>query len=102
MSLYRVRGDPLEATQWFKNGDHPKDDVWRVFEDTGKKPTAPREGAIVRYFRSPAVSGDSICSKCGLMMHVHGYLDYGSCGVIVHPGDYIVTDGDSYVVRDRM
>lgn len=32
---YRKKLVVIEATQWFKNGDHPKDNVWRAFEDIG-------------------------------------------------------------------
>ena len=36
----------VEATQWFKNGDHPLD-----FNGSNK------EGKIVRYFNVPKISG---------------------------------------------
>lgn len=74
---------------WMKNGDHPNDDVWRPFEDTGKIPTEPREGKVVRYFRHPQVDGNSLCDKCGIIMHNHGWIDNGSDGIAVCPGTYI-------------
>lgn len=89
--------ETIEATQWFKNGDHPKDDVWRVFEDTGKKPTEPREGRVVRYYRRPDVSGQKMCSSCKKPMHDHGWIDstlHIRGGIIVCPGDYVVTLAD--------
>jgi hypothetical protein len=74
---------------WWKNGDHPNDDVWRPFEDTGKTPTEPREGKIVRYFRHPGVDGKSICNICGYTMHYHGWIDNENGGTTVCPGSYL-------------
>ena len=71
---------------WRKNGDHPNDNVWRPFEDTGKIPTTPREGEIVRYFRHPQIDGTSICIKCGSIMHDHGWIDCGGDGKVICPG----------------
>jgi hypothetical protein len=75
-----------ETVVWNKNGDHPYDDVWRPFEDTGKIPIEPREGKVVRYFRHPSVDGQSVCKKCGDIMHNHGWIDNGGDGVTVCPG----------------
>jgi hypothetical protein len=88
----------IEATQWFKNGDHPQDDVFRKFEDTGKTPTEPREGSVVRYFRSPTYGGMEKCSKCGRSMHDHGWIDTLEDGHNVCPGDWIITgiQGERY------
>jgi hypothetical protein len=82
---------------WWKNGDHPNDDVYRPFEDTGKIPTEPREGKVVRYFRHPQISGDSICVNCERKMNDHGWIDTGEYdtgeyGIKVCPGDYIKTN----------
>ena len=83
----------IEAHQWFKNGDHPKDDVMRPFEDSGVIPSEPREGKIVRYFRHPEVDGKTICEQCGHSMHDHGFIDVPkNGGYTVHPGDYIITE----------
>lgn len=81
----------IEATQWWKNGDHPQDDVLRPFEDTGVVPTEPREGAVVRYFRRPDVDGQSRCKHCSHTMHDHGWIDTFEGGHIVCPGDYVIT-----------
>jgi hypothetical protein len=89
----KVRNIPVvrEATQWFKNGDHPDDDVYCPFEDTGIVPTKPREGKVVRYYRHPRIDGNVDCSKCGLPMHNHGWIDTLEGGHIVCPGDWIIT-----------
>ena len=100
MLKFRKKPVVIEATQWFKNGDHPGDNVFRPFEDTGKIPTEPREGAIVRYFRHPGVNGTDFCKGvasggisigCGRMFHDHGFIDTLEGGHTVCPGDWIIT-----------
>ena len=85
----------IEATQWLKNGDHPEDDCFRPFEDTGKIPAEAREGKIVRYFRRPDVPGERTCKECGRTFHFHGWIDTKEGGYIVCPGDWIIT-GEKY------
>lgn len=87
---FRKKTNTTEATQWFKNGDHPLDDCYRPFEDTGEIPAEPREGKIVRYFRHPNIPDNDICTFCGRKMHDHGWIDE----IINHtvcPGDWVVT-----------
>ena len=90
----------IEATQWFKNGDHPLDyskshdgfenGELRVF--TGAERKANQwEGDIVRYYRRPDDSGDRTCEKCGDTMHNHGWIDTLEGGHIVCPSDWIIT-----------
>jgi hypothetical protein len=76
MVKYRKKPVVIEATRWFKNGDHPN----------------------VRYFRRPDVSGTSACKKCGTIMHDHGWIDTLEGGHIVCPGDWIITgvQGEHY------
>lgn len=95
---YRKKPVVIEATQWRKNGDHPQDDVMRPFEDTGKTPTEPREGAVVRYYRHPRVPGTDFCAHCKTMFHDHGWIDTLEGGHIVCPGDWIITGvkGENY------
>jgi hypothetical protein len=94
MAKYRNRPVIVEATQWFANGDHPLDDVWRNYEDTGYKPNAPREGKIVRYYRYPGEPHNNACSQCGHPMKEHGWIDTIQGGYTVCPGDYIITEPD--------
>lgn len=98
MANFRKKPVVIEATQWFKNGDHPHDDVLRPYEDTGAVPTEPREGAVVRYLRHPSIHGEQACSKCGNTMHVHGWIDTLEDGHNVCPGDWIITgvQGERY------
>ena len=51
----------IEATRWFKNGDHPD------------------------------VDGGSSCKHCDEIMHNHGWIDTLEGGHIVCPGDWIIT-----------
>lgn len=111
---FRKKPVVIEATQWFKNGDHPQDGKERFPEKqetdgrlTGG-PKDPRytggfagqlfEGKIVRYFRRPDVSGETPCRHCGLTMHVHGWIDTKEGGHIVCPGDWVITgvQGERY------
>ena len=68
---FRKKPVVIEATQWFKNGDHPLD---RCDKSTD---AAPRdiEGQVVRYYRHPDVPGESLCEQCGKPHHVHGWTD---------------------------
>lgn len=76
---YRKKPLIIEATQWFKNGDHPEDGP------------AEREGKIVRYFRTPYIIGEMACNKCHDIMHNHGYIDTLEITNQVCPGDFIIT-----------
>lgn len=89
MNSYLPKRAIVRAVQWHRNGDHPGDDVWRPFEDTGQVPKEPREGKVVRYFRHPRISGYSNCPICARLMHDHGFLDHGDSGVMVCPGNWI-------------
>lgn len=78
---FRKKPVVIEATQWFKNGDHPDDG------------DSTREGKVVRYFRHPdkAYAGERQCDKCGEIMHRHGWIDTLEGGHIVCPSDWIIT-----------
>lgn len=76
---YRSRRRRIDATQWFKNGDHPEDGP------------ADSEGRVVRYFRHPDISGTTICVMCDHIMHSHGWIDKGTHGIPVCPGNWIVS-----------
>ncbi len=88
MTKFRKRSIVIEATQWFKNGDHPEDDCGMF--DAGKGPFRG-EGKVVRYYRSPSVDGGVDCHLCGLIMHNHGWIDTLEGGHIVCPGDWVIT-----------
>lgn len=90
----------IEATQWFKNGDHPMDysKTHHGYENGILRPFPPQyrmmngwEGDIVRYYRDPGVDGNAPCKHCGQTMHVHGWIDTLEGGHIVCPGDWIIT-----------
>lgn len=83
---YRKKPVVIEASQWFKNGDHPRD---------GSK---TMEGLIVRYFRHPDTPGNVSCNECDKTYHQHGWIDTLEGGHRVCPGDWIITDvvGERY------
>ena len=88
---YRKKPIVIEAVQWFKNGDHPEDDVFRPFEDTGKIPVIAREGKVVRYYRHPDVKDGTLCGHCRKSMYEHGWIDTLEGGHKVCVGDWIIT-----------
>lgn len=82
---FRKKPVVIDATQWFKNGDHPEDgDVMFPF---GKD----YEGKVVRYFRRHDVPGEQACRHCSATMHFHGWIDTKEGGHIVCPGDWVIT-----------
>lgn len=98
----KLRKKPVvvDATQWFKNGDHPLDYAFPVdgFENgelrtfTGDERRARGwEGSVVRYFRRPDVDGASPCRHCTKTMDSHGWIDTLEGGHIVCPGDFVIT-----------
>lgn len=91
MSQYRKKPIIVEATQWWKNGDHPEDDVTRG----GTTPDGEEwEGLVVRYYRLPTVEeNESKCELCGHFIRDHGFLDTPGEGHKVCPGDFVVTEG---------
>lgn len=100
MPKFRKKPIVVEATQWFKNGDHPEDYANDVvgYEGAHQK-TYPAawckehewEGQVVRYFRRPDVNGEAKCQHCGKIMLNHGWIDTHEGGHIVCPGDWIIT-----------
>lgn len=104
MNKFRKKPVVIEATQWFKNGDHPEDDVFRPF-DSGVSPAEPQEGLIVRYFRGPDLPDETTHGVnpvtgvvCDRKWHDHGWIDTAEGGHIVCPGDWIITgvQGEHY------
>ena len=99
-NLYRKKPVVIEASQWFKNGDHPKDyskkvggfedGYWRNYSASFRK-DSDWEGDIVRRYRAPEIDGNNQCKHCGKTMHVHGWIDTLEGGHIVCPGDWVIT-----------
>lgn len=81
---FRKKPVVIEATQWFKNGDHPQD-----FSERGRGGLT--EGKVVRYYRTPEMDEQTKCNHCDQIMHVHGWIDTLEGGHIVCPGDWIIT-----------
>lgn len=90
MAKYRKKPVVIEATQWFKNGDHPCDESIPV-ELEGLE-TFLSEGKVVRYFWHPSVASDTVCKHCGKTMFAHGWIDTPQGGHTVCPGDWIIDE----------
>ncbi len=86
---FRKKPVVIEATQWFRNGDHPQDG-YRWVDNSDGDPV-PVEGKVVRYYRVPSLEGKAECAYCGEIMHNHGWVDTLEGGHIVCPGDWIIT-----------
>lgn len=96
---FRKKPTVIEATRWFKNGDHPLD---YTNDKEGKtRQQFDWEGDVVRRFRRPDVQGATPCKHCGNIMNAHGWVDTLEGGHIVCPGDWIVTGvkGEMYPVK---
>ena len=100
MAKFRKKPVVIEATQWFKNGDHPLDysknhagfdaGVMREYPPEERKANG-WEGDIVRYYRTPDFDGQTACHHCNRLMHDHGWIDTLEGGHIVCPGDWVIT-----------
>lgn len=115
MAKYRKKPVVIEATQWFKNGDHPLDYSKDILEydllgnlvDTITKERRKElnwEGDIVRYYRHPKFNGQDTCNHCGNKLHEHGWVDTLEGGHIVCPGDFIITGiaGENYPCKPEI
>jgi hypothetical protein len=84
--------------QWWKNGDHPHDEVESAFDpEDGRLKQTP--GKVVKPY-VPAKAADhlptDLCPLCGQAYSVHGKVGR----TLVHPGDWIIThDGGKYTVE---
>lgn len=110
---FRKKPVVIEATQWFKNGDHPLDysrdhdgfvDGELTVITAEYRKANGWEGDIVRYFRHPSVLGDRLCEQCGNRMRDHGWIDTLEGGHNVCPGDWIITSvaGEHYPCKPRI
>lgn len=88
---FRKRPVVIEATQWFKNGDHPDDKSEILYRRGDDGSDLTTEGKVVRWFRRPDVARDRQCERCNVAMHNHGWIDTLEGGHIVCPGDWIIT-----------
>jgi hypothetical protein len=93
MGRFRKKPVVIDAVQWFKNGDHPEDNVGETLTDPlNEGQTYERlEGAVVRFYRNPDDNGERECEHCGIRMHEHGWIDTLEGGHNVCPGDWVIT-----------
>ncbi len=101
MTKYRKRPVVIEATQWFKNGDHPDDGQGTYSDGNGYHRC---EGKVVRYYRHPQVDGQALCGHCSHKFHEHGWIDTLEGGHIVCIGDFIITGvkGERYPCKPHI
>ena len=101
---FRKKPVVIEATQWFKNGDHPEDKCVPIQPSEGDKEVFMSEGKVVRYYRRPEGDGQNPCSHCGKIMHYHGWIDTLEGGYNVCPSDWIITGvkGEFYPIKNNI
>ena len=112
---FRKKPVVIEATQWFKNGDHPEDDCHMVHPDSNSTTQFEpflSEGKVVRYFRHPNIPGTDFHREadgkgCNRMFHDHGFIDTLESQGQPHtvcPGDWIITGikGEKYPCKDEV
>jgi hypothetical protein len=87
---FRKKPVVIEATQWFKNGDHPEDNTELLFGGEGIGYFVS-EGEVVRRFCHPDMNASQECQHCGMTMKQHGWIDTLEGGHNVCPGDWIIT-----------
>lgn len=99
---FRKKPVVVEATRWFKNGDHPEDGCGTTTAVTHG--SYQGEGKVVRYFRDPETFDDDECEYCQQIMKVHGWIDTLEGGHIVCPGDWVITGivGERYPCKDSI
>ena len=102
---YRKKAITVEATQWFKNGDHPEDKVERACPAaTDLDPFEPFlfAGLVVGFFSSSDPS--TKCGFCNLPFSTHGSINTLEGQHIVCPGDWIITgiNGEYYPCKSEI
>jgi len=104
MPRFRKKTPVIVAYQWFKNGDHPDDELKLIDDPKTAGIVFCSEGKVVRYYRHPGIDGESVCEHCDKTMHTHGWIDTLKDGVTVCPGDWIITGskGEHYVHSPKM
>lgn len=96
MGWYRKKPVVIEATQWFKNGDHPQDETVVGFNGRTMEPMVSEGKVVKRYPHGDAYREP--CKHCKNSLHDHGWVDTLEGGHIVCPGDFIITgvQGEKY------
>lgn len=102
MAKFRKQAIVIEASRWFKNGDHPEDNCQVLLGSDGIPFLS--EGKIVRYFRHPDVNDQKRCEHCNFRFHDHGWIDTYEGGHQVCPGDWIITGiaGEKYPCKPKI
>lgn len=89
MPLFKKKPVTVEAHRWYKNGDHPLDDVRTNRSSAGRY--FQTEGKIVKYNKPSDGLGLQKCQYCNRIANQHGWISTLEGGHIVCPGDWIIT-----------
>ena len=93
----------IQAIRWWKNGDHPLDcakDRW-LFKNGELHAWSVQEarqlgleGDLIHPYFTSSLQTDVTCALCKTTLHQHGWLPTREGGLIICPGDWIITDGN--------
>ena len=103
MAKYRKKPVVIDAVQWFKNGDHPKDHSVTIMNPLNYE-YCLSEGEVVGRFHDPDLKyvGVDNCPGCKKPYLEHGSVETLEGLMIVCPGDWIITGvkGEFYPCKD--
>lgn len=96
------------SIRWFKNGDHPDDEIENINATDGLFLTTT-EGKVVKYFNRKDVDPSNICPLCKKAYSEHGQIEnvfdgdsidgFPSYKGMVCPGDWVTTlDNGLYAI----
>jgi len=91
---YQKKNATVKAHQWKKNGDYPGDQVYNYLDELENLQES--EGKIVKKYYTKDLDDDfTVCNVCNQYMYSHGWLPYNFDGLLICPGDFIVTNPDN-------
>ena len=99
--FFKKRPVIVEAYQWFKNGDHPEDEVLPTVGPRGK--LWYTEGKVVGFYRAIG-TGLEKCQQCQHILNHHGVLNTLEGQMTVCPGSWVITgiEGEKWAVKDSI
>ncbi len=102
MAKYKRKTEPVDASRWLKNGDHPLDNSKMIYPDKNSETQFEpflSEGEVVRWYIDHYDRGG--CDYCGKAMDMHGLIPDDD---LVCPGDWVITDaaGRHYAYSHEM
>jgi len=102
MSLYVKKPIPVDISEpWLKPGDHPNVKSYEDARDIMLNNRTWYTGVNIFIDGIPYDLGAAVCIHCGKKVQEHGLIETLARGVIVCPGDRIITGvkGEQYPIK---